>query len=461
MGKKEKGSNPNRLPAGKFFAWKSRDVALGCNVIVLGYLTIFCTDGLGLPATLVGTLLLFSKIFDGVTELFAGYIVDNTRTRFGKGRPYELSILGVWLMTIIMFFCPPSMSTAVKAVWVFITYTFINSIFTTLLNACQTPYMIRAFGSRKVIVKVSSFGGIVSTLGSAVVSISFPRAMAALATSDTGWRNLILIYALPLMLIGILRFLFVKEEYDVDAAVKQEHIKMKEILLMLKTNKYAWLFAGITLCFNIVLGMNAAAYYFTYIVGDIGRFGTLQMLTIPMLLIMFIFPKLMNRIPVSGLIGMGAAFGIAGYILNFFAGSSMTMLMIAFVATSFAALPISYLQALIIMNLANFNEWKGMPRLEGTSGTVAGFASKIGSGIGSGILGILLGAAGFVSTATGESVTQPAAAMTMIRCLYSIVPAVLFTIMLLFTILYSKLDKLMPDIDQTLQSRRAAAKKTD
>lgn len=51
--------------------------------------------------------------------------------------------------------------------------------------------------------------------------------------------------------------------------------------------------------------------------------------------------------------------------------------------------------------------------------------------------------------------------MTMIRCLYSIVPAVLFTIMLLFTILYSKLDKLMPDIDQTLQSRRAVAKKTD
>lgn len=133
----------------KFFAWKSRDVALGCNVIVLGYLTIFCTDGLGLPATLVGTLLLFSKIFDGVTDLFAGYIVDNTRTRFGKGRPYELSILGVWLMTIIMFFCPPSMSTAVKAVWVFITYTFINSIFTTLLNACQTPYMIRAFGSQQ------------------------------------------------------------------------------------------------------------------------------------------------------------------------------------------------------------------------------------------------------------------------------------------------------------------------
>ena len=71
MGKKEKGSNPNRLPAGKFFAWKSRDVALGCNVIVLGYLTIFCTDGLGLPATLVGTLLLFSKIFDGVTDLLS------------------------------------------------------------------------------------------------------------------------------------------------------------------------------------------------------------------------------------------------------------------------------------------------------------------------------------------------------------------------------------------------------
>jgi Na+/melibiose symporter-like transporter len=65
----EKTENPDRLPVGKFFAWKSRDISIAAVTIVTGFVTMFCTDFLGMPAALVGTLLFAGRIFDGFTDL--------------------------------------------------------------------------------------------------------------------------------------------------------------------------------------------------------------------------------------------------------------------------------------------------------------------------------------------------------------------------------------------------------
>ncbi|MDR2786145.1 MAG: MFS transporter, partial [Treponema sp.] len=95
--RKEKKVNPDHLSVGKFFAWKTRDVASAGVIVVMGFLTMFCTDYLGMPAAYVGTLLLAGRVFDGITDLFAGFLVDNTNTRWGKARPYEWCIIGSWL----------------------------------------------------------------------------------------------------------------------------------------------------------------------------------------------------------------------------------------------------------------------------------------------------------------------------------------------------------------------------
>lgn len=94
MGKVKEGKK--RFPFGRFFAWKTSDIsAAGLNIIVTGYLTIYCTNFLGLSGTLVGTILLISNIFDAVTDLVAGFVIDNTHSKWGKGRPYELGIVGM------------------------------------------------------------------------------------------------------------------------------------------------------------------------------------------------------------------------------------------------------------------------------------------------------------------------------------------------------------------------------
>lgn len=446
----EKQKNQNKFPMGKFLAWKSRDVSLAGSICIVGYLMIFCTNTLGLAPGLVGTLMGVSKIFDGITDLFAGYIIDNTHTKLGKARPYEFAIFGVWLCTLLLFCCPEGASTVIKCIWIFIMYTFVNSVFGTLLNASQTPYMIRAFGNRMMIAKISSYGGIVSTVGASVISISFPVLMGKLATSAAGWRTLILIYTIPLALIGILRLIFVKENPEYDKNETQERIKFKEVLEMLKRNKYTWVMAGILGAYNIVLGMNAASYYFTWIVGDIGKFSILQMLTLPLLVVMFIFPKLMRKIPVTSLIISGGVLGIAGYIVNFFAGDNMTLLMVAFIGTSLSSLPLSYLQTLLVMDVATYNEYIGMRRMEGTCGAVSGFATKVCNGLGNALLGFLLGIAGYV----GTSAIQSTGTMNMIKCTYSVIPAVLWIVAILCTKLFSRLSKKVPEYESEIKARQ-------
>lgn len=141
-----KKNDPNHLGFGRLMAWKSSDIAMaGLNVIVLGYLSIYCSDTLGIAPAVVGTVLMVSKIIDAFTDIFAGWLVDNTHTKLGKGRPYELAIVGVMLCSLGLFSGSPAWSNTLKVVWIFCMYTLVFSIFTTLRGAANTPYTIRHF----------------------------------------------------------------------------------------------------------------------------------------------------------------------------------------------------------------------------------------------------------------------------------------------------------------------------
>ena len=434
---KKKADRADRVPFGKLLAWQTRPISLGAVTIIIGYLSMYCTDTLGMPAALVGTILLASKVFDGVTDLFAGWLIDNTNTRWGKARPYELSILGVWICTWALFATPYEWSITAKSIWIFIMYTLIFSIFSTLLNAAETPYIIRAFGDPIAITKVSAYGGILITIGCMVVSVSFPIMVARAGTSVSGWRQMMFMYAVPLALIGLLRMFFVKEDKAPDAD-KEERVTVKSILAVLKKNKYVGMLGIACACPQLVTGMAAATYYFKVVVGDIGKFSSIQICSMLVLFVMLVFPALMKKFSGMQLVGMGAAVGIVGYIINFFAGSNMVLLVIGFLLAGISALPTSYMRAPINLQLAEYNESLSLPRMESTMGSAVNFVCKIGQGLGSFIIGVLLSAASY----DGQLAVQPDSAVLMIRLLYSFIPVVFMIIMLLCTKGFMPLDRM-------------------
>lgn len=151
-----------------------------------------------------------------------------------------------------------------KSVWLLIMYTLIWSIFGTMLNAAETPYIIRAFGNAIAVTKASAIGGVFITIGCMVVSVSLPMAIGALGTTVAGWRKIIIMYAIPLLLIGLLRFLLVPESFIPEQDAKEEKVAIKDILTVLKSNRYIWLLAIISMIPQTISGMGATTYEVLY-----------------------------------------------------------------------------------------------------------------------------------------------------------------------------------------------------
>jgi Na+/melibiose symporter-like transporter len=450
MGKTNtKTPNPDKLPIGKFLAWRASAWSLAANFIIMSFLTIYCTDTLKMPAALVGTLLLASKVLDAVGELFAGYLVDNTKTKWGKGRPWDLCYIGLWVCTILLYSTPSGASLAVKSVWVFVMYLFVQSVFQTMIAAAGMPYTMRAFANKNVIIKVQSYGGIIGMVLSIVVSVLFPMMMARLATSPQGWTTLVTIFAAPLLIFGLMRFFFVKEIYNVEEE-KEERIKLSDTIKVMKENKYIWFVCGITLTMQAIQGMGAATYYFKYIGGGIEKMSQLQIISIALLFLMFVFPKFIKRYSVSGLIAVGCIFSIIGSIIVFFAKDSMPMLIAGGIFTGIGMLAPPYLIPVMILDCAKYNEWKGNKPMEATMSAVNNFGTNVGSGIGSAIVGFLLAAAGYV----GGAATQTPEALFTIRCMYSLVPAILYVLMFIFAKMFT-IEKQSAQMDKDIAMRKA------
>ena len=436
-GKDNKKSNPDYVPFGKLLAWQMRPISLGAVTIITMYLSLYCTDTLGMPAALVGTLLMASKIFDGVTDIFAGWLIDNTKTKWGKARPYELSIIGVWICMYALFAASDTWSITVKSVWLFIMYTLVFSVFSTLLNAAETPYIIRAFKTPLAVTKVSAYGGIIVTLGSMVISVSFPIVVGTMGTSVAGWRTLMAMYAIPLVCLGLLRFLFVKEDNDIVEEKKEDRVKVKDILQVITSNKYVWLMGLACMVPQLATSLAAGTYYFTWIVGDIAKFSTIQMVSMLSLIAIVLFPTLMKKFSAMQLIGATAVIAMVGYVICFFSGANMLLIAIGFFLSSMVTLPTSYMKAPIIMQISDYNEYNGKPRMEATMAAVANFLNKIGSAFGSFLLGIMLGMSGY----DGTLAVQTESSILMIRLLFSFVPAAIMIVVIICSIAFRPLDK--------------------
>lgn len=441
MKKKEK--KPNHLGIGHLALWKSSEVsAAWVNLIVLSYLSIYASDTLGLNVGLLGMLLMGSKMLDAVTDIFAGWLVDNTHTKLGKGRPYEICIVGQTICTFLMFSGNTQWSTVVKCIWVVCMYTLTYSIFGTLRNAAQNVYTFRHFkNNRELVSKQAAYGGVVVMVFSIAVSIVFPVAMGQLATSAAGWRKLVLLFMIPATLLGVLRFVFCKEEVSIETSGTGDKVKLKDIWTLFKSNKYMWIYAMIMLAYNIMTNLSVGSYYFTYIVGNIGLAGAMSAVSIIILPIMMLFPALIKKVGTLGkMVFMLSWISVAGYMICFLSKDWVPGLFLGQMMGVLGTMPVMYFGSIFIMDVCTYNEMNGMPRMESCSTILGNFTSKVGSAMGSWITGMLLTIGGYISSVGGESVVQPDSALMMIRVDFAIIPLILSLLIGLGCRAFSKLE---------------------
>lgn len=244
------------------------------------------------------------------------------------------------------------------------------------------------------------------------MTVTLPMVFNVAGKSPEGWSLAILWFAIPLAAIWMTRSIFV-EEVNLTADAGSPPVQVRDILTALKGNRWIFALAALQLVAAAINGTGAGAYYFRYIVGDLGLqsivFGA-GILVLPSILLL---PVLMKRVAISQTVMTGAVCGLIGSVINGFAGANVSILVVGELLTGLAFLPVSYLIAVLILDLCSYNEWQGNRRLESTISAIVGIFVKIGAGLAAAFVGMALTLSGH----DGSADTQPPAAEATIIAL--------------------------------------------
>ena len=165
----------------------------GCNIIytaMSAFLLFYYTDYAGVSAAAVGTIMLISRIFDGVSDILMGYIVDHTKSRFGKARPWLLRMCIPFAISgILLFSVPTSWTTAAKLVYIFITYNLTSTVIYTAINV---PYsalnaLMTQDAYERSVLRI--FRNLLATAGTLIINTFTLRIVEAFGNNASAWTQ--------------------------------------------------------------------------------------------------------------------------------------------------------------------------------------------------------------------------------------------------------------------------------
>lgn len=437
----------------KKVAWNFPSVTNGMLTILLGYLNFYLTENVLLSAGTVGLWLMASKVFDGFTDLIAGYIIEKTNTRWGKGRPYSLFSSILWIFVIALFSVPSFFSTTGKLVYVFICYTLIQSVCQTLYGCADQVYMMRAIPNEKDRSATLAIGGVVVTYFCAAFSIAMPLITANMS-GDGAWSVLAIGLGIPCMILAALKFFLIKEVPLVNAdgeVIQEKSVPLKLMIKSLFQNKYAFLCFGLTLVYYFGQNLNTAVqtYYFTYVMGNLELASLLGVTSIFTPIILLFIPGIQAKLGKTKVIKIGFIINLIACVLRVFAPTNMIVLIVSTILIAIGTLPFIYFSSLFLMDSMDYGEWKMGYRVESCYSAVSTTAGKVAAGISSGISGIVMELTGFVSGAE----VQTERALNGIYILMIIVP-IIIAILLIVLIHFYDLDDKIEGIKQELLKKR-------
>ncbi|MBR2996079.1 MAG: MFS transporter [Lachnospiraceae bacterium] len=461
MGKKEKKNEKGipygareRMPLWYGAVWSTRGIAAAINVVLCMNIAFYCTDIVGLSAAVVGTLFLVSKIVDAFTDLGFGFLLDKTHTKWGKARPYEVFIIFEWIFTVLMFNIP-NVSTTVQYIWLFIMYTMVNAVCATALGGIDSVYMARAFTTEGNRIKAMSINGFIVMFCSIVFNIVFPSWLAGKGTTQAGWTTLVISLAVVMSVIGILRFVFCKEivedEADENGKAATNDLTLKESLGLVAKNKYLFIVVGLMFLTFIVNNMQTATtYYFKYIYGDLAAQGTAAITSMVVVPALVVFPALSKKFGTTKILQACCAIGVIGLVIRTIGGPNMPTIILGGLLFGIGTLPISMMINTYLIDCMDYGEWKTGARIEGLVASIANFASKVGQGVAVGLVGVVMGIAGY----DGMAAVQSASANNAIVFLYNLLPIAIFVLMFILSLMY-KVDSIRPQMNEDLAAMHA------
>lgn len=415
---------------------------------VLTYSTFFYTDILGISAGLVATVIMVSRIFDGISDILVGMLIDRIKSPHGRAR-----MLFYWTniplaVSMVLVYCCPITSGPGQVAFLVITYNFAVTVMFTLNNIPWNaiPFMLTRDGKERdqiVIIRMgcSYFGGAIA----GAITLPLLEAMGGFA-NRTNWIILMTIYAVVIVLINLYAV------YNLQERVKPRIESRKHSNLDLPSalqSIYFWWAIIVPALYQTMMTttMVIMPYYATYILGDTvlsSRLVTVQSLTIGCVA-MGACVLVRKGVKKGTLIKIGAAIASLAQLALLLNPESVSWMSIMSFARGLGFGLLAASQYAIAGDAIEYCHWRTGHRAEGTVSASSGIGNKLSIILGNGLTTLLIAISGYDGTLT----VQSEATNRMISFDFIYMPMFL-GVALIIVMMLSKMDKIYPQIMKDL-----------
>jgi GPH family glycoside/pentoside/hexuronide:cation symporter len=430
----------------------------GGNLIyssITAFLLVYYISVVGMDSAVAASVMAISKIFDGISDLLMGRIVDKSNSKWGKARPWLIRMsIPMGISAVLMFTVPAGFNTTMQIVYAFITYNLVSTVFYTGYNVPYATLQGLMTTNQYERGLLGNFRMLLATAGTMTVNTVVLKLTAYFGDGDqysqTGWTITMAIMSAAFIIISFITAINCKEcvGEEEDDKNKPAEPSFVESIKSLVVNKY-WILMVIflfVLYFMMSTFFGSNYYFAAYVLNSEGSYSLIaNALTIAQIAMMFVTPFVMKKVGkrVTAVIGMTVS--VIAFVLTSLAGQNVAIVVAANVLKGAgfgfgAATMFGMLQDSI-----TYGQWLTNVPAIGMGNAASSFAMKIGSGLGTAALGWILGAGGFDADPTSAS----AITAINISCIW--VPVITCVIGLICLILFNldkKYDLILADLQQ-------------
>lgn len=428
------------------------------------YLMIFYTDVFGLPAAIVGTMFLITRVWDSTFDPIVGIIADRTHSRWGKFRPYLLILAIPFALIGILTFTTPEFSEEGKIVYAYVTYSLMMMVY----SGINVPYasLLGVMSSdpkdRNVL---STYRMTFAYIGSFIALLLFMPMVNFFSQAHNeryGWMMSVIVIGVMCAILFYGCFVWTKERVK---PIKEQQSLLKDDLKDLFHNRPWWILLGAgiaALVFNSIRD-GAAVYYFKYFIVE-EKYATVSFWGISFVLsgLYLAIGQIANIIgviaaaPISNHIGKKATYmgamciaTVLSIIFYWFGQEDLVLIFMFQILISICAGSIFPLLWSMYADCADYSELKTGNRATGLIFSSSSMSQKFGWAIGSAITGWLLAYYGFQANAVQSEV-----AIHGIKMFLSFLPAIGTVLSVIFISLYPLSERKMECITEELEQKR-------
>ncbi|SDT55080.1 glucuronide carrier protein [Pseudarthrobacter equi] len=384
------------------------------------FLLVYYTDVAGIAAAAAGTLLVVARVFNAVTDIAAGRLVDRVQgKRWGKFRPF-LMFGFVPLVLSAAVFHVPDVDPGLKLLYAYCTYGLVCLAY-SLVNVpygCLVGAMTRDPRQRARLAGARTIGGL-----SAGAVLGF--VIAPLLGAGGDMQQIFTILTLVFVGVGSVLYVFTGSACREQSGASIPRITLRQSIDALKSNSPL-----LVLCVSSVLFVTgnsatgaAQFFYLRDVLARVDLFPVMAATQVVITLTLAVMiPRPVARWGKKAVFTAGCVLGVVGGVVVFLAPASLPALAVGgIVLAQLSSATVGILTWALIADTVEYGEWKTGVRVQGINYALLAATRKLGMGFGGGLVAYALAWGAY----DGGLREQAEGALLAIRASAGLLPAIL------------------------------------